>query len=164
MWETWIWSLGWEDLLEKGMTTQLQYSGLENSMDCIVYGAAKSWTWLSDFHSTVWSGYRWGKHRSGYYLLLSPWWEIPARIPRWRKLCRGTWSWTSWYLYLPIWSQVRFRRVIFSLRSSERSHCGSIWILIWNRSYTPSPLEPISAVSLPFRLPGLLLISTLEGP
>ena len=28
----------------------LQYSGLENSMDCIVYGVAKSLTWLSDFH------------------------------------------------------------------------------------------------------------------
>ena len=28
----------------------LQYSGLENSMDSIVHGVAKSWTWLSDFH------------------------------------------------------------------------------------------------------------------
>ena len=28
----------------------LQYSGLENSMDCIVLGVAKSWTWLSNFH------------------------------------------------------------------------------------------------------------------
>ena len=28
----------------------LQYSGLENSMDCIVYGITKSWTQLSDFH------------------------------------------------------------------------------------------------------------------
>ena len=28
----------------------LQYSGLENSVDCIVYGVAKSWTQLSDFH------------------------------------------------------------------------------------------------------------------
>ena len=28
-----------------------QYSGLENSMDCIVYGGAKSRTQLSDFHS-----------------------------------------------------------------------------------------------------------------
>ena len=27
-----------------------QYSSLENSMDCIVHGVAKSWTWLSDFH------------------------------------------------------------------------------------------------------------------
>ena len=33
MWETWVQSLGWEDPLEKGMATQLQYSGLENSMD-----------------------------------------------------------------------------------------------------------------------------------
>ena len=28
----------------------LQYSGLENSMDCTVHGVAKSWTRLSDFH------------------------------------------------------------------------------------------------------------------
>ena len=28
----------------------LQYSGLENFMDCIVHGVAKSWTQLSDFH------------------------------------------------------------------------------------------------------------------
>ena len=28
----------------------LQYSGLENSMDCIVHGVAKSQTQVSDFH------------------------------------------------------------------------------------------------------------------
>ena len=28
----------------------LQYSGLENSVDCIVHEVAKSQTWLSDFH------------------------------------------------------------------------------------------------------------------
>ena len=33
---------------EKGYP--LQYSGLENSMDCIVYGFTKSRTGLSDFH------------------------------------------------------------------------------------------------------------------
>ena len=27
----------------------LQYSGLENSMECVVHGVAKSWTWLSTF-------------------------------------------------------------------------------------------------------------------
>ena len=27
-----------------------QYSGLENFMDCIVCGVAKSWTWLRDLH------------------------------------------------------------------------------------------------------------------
>ena len=29
----------------------LQYSGLENSMDYLVHGVAKSWTQLSNFHS-----------------------------------------------------------------------------------------------------------------
>ena len=34
----------------EGKGYPLQYSGLENSMDCIVHGVAKSWTGLSDFH------------------------------------------------------------------------------------------------------------------
>ena len=50
MWETWVRSLGWEDTLEKGTLYSLQYSGLENSMDCIVYGVAKSRTRQRDFH------------------------------------------------------------------------------------------------------------------
>ena len=33
---------------EKGYP--LQYSGLENSTDCIVHGVTRSWTQLSDFH------------------------------------------------------------------------------------------------------------------
>ena len=35
----------------EGKGYPLQYSGLENSMDCTVHGAAKSQTQLSDFHS-----------------------------------------------------------------------------------------------------------------
>ena len=34
----------------EGNGSPLQYSGLENSMDYIVYGVAKSRTRLSDFH------------------------------------------------------------------------------------------------------------------
>ena len=34
----------------EGKGYPLQYSGLENSMDCIVYGVAKNWTRLSNFH------------------------------------------------------------------------------------------------------------------
>ena len=34
----------------EGKGYPLQYSGLENSMDCIVHGIAKNWTQLSDFH------------------------------------------------------------------------------------------------------------------
>ena len=53
LWETWVRSLGWEDPL---------YSGLENSMDCIVHGVAKSHTWLSGFHFV----------KNKYILIFSP--------------------------------------------------------------------------------------------
>ena len=49
-WEIWVQSLGWEDPLEKGIATPLQYSGLENSMDCIVHRVAKNRTQLGNFH------------------------------------------------------------------------------------------------------------------
>ena len=44
MQETWVQSLGWEDLLEKGKATYSSIFGLENSMDCIAHGVTKSWT------------------------------------------------------------------------------------------------------------------------
>ena len=34
----------------EGKGYPIQYSGLENSVDCIVHGVAKSQTWQSDFH------------------------------------------------------------------------------------------------------------------
>ena len=34
----------------EGKGYPLQYSGLENSMDSIVHGVAKNWTWQSNFH------------------------------------------------------------------------------------------------------------------
>ena len=46
MLETWVWRSPGE-----GKGYPLQYSGLENSMNCIVHGVAKSRTWLSNFHS-----------------------------------------------------------------------------------------------------------------
>ena len=36
--------------LGEGKGYPLQYSGLENSIDCVVHEAAKNWTQLSDFH------------------------------------------------------------------------------------------------------------------
>ena len=49
-WETQVRSLGWEDPLEKGNATHSRYSGLENSMDCVVHGVAKTGTQMSTFH------------------------------------------------------------------------------------------------------------------
>ena len=50
MWETWVQFLGWEDPPGEGKGYPDQCSGLENSQDCIVHGAAKSHTWRSNFH------------------------------------------------------------------------------------------------------------------
>ena len=44
IWETWNQFLGWEDSPGEGKGYSLQYSGLENSMDGIGHGVAKSWT------------------------------------------------------------------------------------------------------------------------
>ena len=51
--QTWVQSLGWEDPLENEKGFPLQYSGLENSMDCIVHGVAKSRTRLRDCHFNI---------------------------------------------------------------------------------------------------------------
>jgi len=40
--ETWVQSLGWEDAPEEGKGYVLQYSGLENSMHCVVHGVTKN--------------------------------------------------------------------------------------------------------------------------
>ena len=44
MQETWVRSLGYEDFPGEGNSYPLQYSGLENSMDCIAHGVTKGWT------------------------------------------------------------------------------------------------------------------------
>ena len=48
MFDSWVRKIPW-----RRERLPLQYSGLENAMDCIVLGAAKSWTRLSDFHFTI---------------------------------------------------------------------------------------------------------------
>ena len=41
----------------EGKGYPLKYSGLENSMDCIVHGVSKSWTRLSEFHFIVFGNF-----------------------------------------------------------------------------------------------------------
>ena len=48
--ETWVQSLGLGESPGEGKVYPLQYSCLENSMDCMVHGVAKSWTRLSALH------------------------------------------------------------------------------------------------------------------
>ena len=53
MQETKVLSLGREVSLGEGNSYPFQYSGLENSMYCIVHGVANSRTQLSDFHFMI---------------------------------------------------------------------------------------------------------------
>ena len=71
----------------EGKGYPLQHSGLENSMDCIVHGVAKSRTGLSDFHSVLWYDCRTtrGSHsaKPSSNSLQSAWPQMNAT--RWRE-------------------------------------------------------------------------------
>ena len=75
----------------EGKGYPLQYSGLENFMDCIVHWIAKSWTRLSDFH---------------FITLIGRYWTKPGMNPTW-----------SWYMILLKCCWVWFASVL--LRSFE---------------------------------------------
>ena len=64
MWETWVWSLGWEDPLEKGKATHSSILAWRipwtlwtlcpwGCKELDTHGAAKSWTQLGNFHCHV---------------------------------------------------------------------------------------------------------------
>ena len=57
MQETWVWSLGWEDPLEKEMTTHSSILAWrirgQRSLGGYSPGGCKSWTWLSDYTTTT---------------------------------------------------------------------------------------------------------------
>ena len=65
----------------------LQYSALENSMDCIVHGLTKSWTQLSDFHFNFnfsrqnWEMLSIGLQRNTSETYL--WWKTNSCEPYW---------------------------------------------------------------------------------
>ena len=79
MQETWVRSLSWEDLLEKGKGNSLQYSCLENPMDggaweAAVHGVTKSRTRLSDFTFTFFSlDFKWNHIYNLSYVQDNPW-------------------------------------------------------------------------------------------
>ena len=59
----WVRSLGWEDILEKGMATHSSILAWKNPMDrgawwAIVCEVAKSWTQLKRLSMHIWAGLR----------------------------------------------------------------------------------------------------------
>ena len=67
MQEIWVWLLAWEDPWRRERYP-LQYSGLENSIDCTVHGVAKNQTWLSEFRLLSFSF--WSLHPPLSFLVL----------------------------------------------------------------------------------------------
>ena len=141
-WENRVRSLSWEDLL--------QYSGLKNSMVCIVHGVAKSQTWQSHFHSLLLLGLpswlRWSRiclqcRRPGF----SPWiGKIPLekgipthsnmlawRIP-WTEEPGSLWSVIHWVLRGP-------RLFLSPTAASDSRGVGSALRCFSNKS--PNALE-----------------------
>ena len=58
VWETWIWSLDWEDPMEEDIATHSSILSWRICVDrgawqSIIHGVAKSWAWLSYEHIRV---------------------------------------------------------------------------------------------------------------
>ena len=88
--ETWVWSLGREDLLEKKMATHSStLPGESHGRRSLVglQGLAKSRTWLSDFTIALWKSYFHSK------TVISPVYNILMRKdPSWSKVL-FLWLW-----------------------------------------------------------------------
>ena len=82
----------------EGNTYLLQYSGLENSMDCIVCGVTKSWTRPSDFHFHFQREKRHHSREEHLWRIIGSWWkglklfEMRSLSFRESNLC----SFTTW--------------------------------------------------------------------
>ena len=87
MWETCVWSLGWEDPLQEGMATHSSILAWRISMDkgawrAAIHGVAKSQTGLSDFTFTF-HFHALEKEMATHSSVLAwriPWMEKPGRL------------------------------------------------------------------------------------
>ena len=92
---TWVLSLGWEDPLEKAkIPTPVFWPG--QSMDCVVHGVAKSWTWLSDLHFTL--------HPVAQTLLFAPYSFLESPSPHSSSSAPHAHLYET--LHMPRWSHV----------------------------------------------------------
>ena len=112
MQEIWVWSLGWEDPLEKGkagvFSTPVFWPGeFPGSVD---HGVTKTWTQLSDFHFTSpWLDLVWEIQIS-----FGIQWCLSLRLPRWLPChCR------------------RHKRYRFDPWA---------WKILWRRKWYPTPV------------------------
>ena len=70
----------------EGKGYPFQYSGLENSMDCIVHGAAKSWTWLSNFHFQELNDCLWKMRFTSSGIVKLRFWGVERSVFGWDQI------------------------------------------------------------------------------
>ena len=95
----------------EGKGYPFQYSGLENSMDCIVHGVAKSWTQLSNFHF----------HPSGQFSSVAQ--SCPTLCDPMNRITPGLVSITN------SWSSLRFKSIESVMPSSHLILCRPLLLL-----------------------------------
>ena len=86
----------------EGKGYPLQYSGLENSMDCIGHGVAKSWTWLSTFTFTTLLSTNVCFFVFVFVFLCTPINSAALQIAMgYRTLYNSVLTWTAWHYCIP---------------------------------------------------------------
>ena len=80
----------------EGKSYLLQYSGLENSMDCVVHGVAKPPTGMRDFHFHIYACVYELSHFSSVKLFATPW-TIACQAP----MSMGLSQWQEYWSGLP---------------------------------------------------------------
>ena len=106
----------------EGKGYQLQYSGLENSMDCIVHGVAKSRARLRDFHFT------WMLHGEG----------TGGGLRRQRK--------ENWQTFLEVQARSRMMAAwtkLVPVTTQKSDHFYSILSLFFSSHHFSSPYFPL---------------------
>ena len=92
----------------EGKGYPFQYTGLENSMDLIIHGVTKSWTWLSDFHfnfkpvsvlSNKEVGQSWIKTEAKKCPITLDW---PETISFGKKKTGNNWNFSVWIVPLSV--------------------------------------------------------------
>ena len=140
MWETWVWSLGWEDPLEKGIGYPLHYAGLENSMDCVVHGVSMATTPVFLPEESPWSlvGYSPWDHKQ-----LDMMEQISLSLSRneFTKREKGLWTGNLLFIYFFFFFGFLANSVEKNLPSNE-GDTSLIWVgkILWRRKWQPNPI------------------------
>ena len=152
--ESWVWwSLQCKDLQcevpglgrsrGEGTSYPLQYSGLENPMDCIVQGVPKSWTRLSDLHFTSiiipWQFVRDANSQTLHEYNASKTLDVGPSNLCFNRLSRKFW-WT-WNLRTTDFEVMLVGKNLPANAGNVRE-AGSIWVgkILWRRTWQPTPV------------------------